>query len=166
MAGPATGRLGTATNYPDDGLRHTAREFRNFNMGTGVVITREERLPSGAWYFEGYLDESVTLHTSGTTKDTTALFPAGTCEVFVSSIVTTTITTATAYSFGTAQSATVFSGAWTGVTAGDTAVGGGTVANITTQASTFALRITTTGTPGAGAMHVIARFKGIRPPTA
>lgn len=166
MAGPATGRLGKATSFPDDGVRHLAREYRNFKMGTGVVITREEKLPSGAWYFEGYLDETLTLGTGGTTTDTTGLLPAGTCEVFVSSIVSTTIGTATAYSFGTAQSATVFSGAWTGVTAGDTAVGGGTVANITTQASTFALRVTTTGTPSAGALHIIAKFKGVRPPTA
>lgn len=166
MAGPATGRLGVSTGYGDDGLRANARAYRNYNMGPGVVITREYKLPDGAWYFEGYLDEDVTLHTSGTTKDTTALFPAGTCEVSVSSMVTTSITTATAYSFGTAQSGTAFSGAWTGVTAGDTAVGGGTVANITTQASTFALRITTTGTPGAGALHVMAYFKGIRPPTS
>lgn len=165
MAGPATGSPRSAEGVPT--LDHPIGVVvEKANFGTGTVITKEVQLPSGAIYFEGYLDESVTLHTSGTTKDTTALLPAGTCEVFVSHRVTTSITTATAFSFGTALSATVFSGAWAGVTAGDVGVGGGTVANITTQASTFAIRITTTGTPGAGALHLIAYFKGIRPPTS
>jgi hypothetical protein len=165
MAGPATGSLlGSSGRVAVEA--QIGNEKRKTNFGSGTVVTKEVELPNGSIYFEGYLTEAMTLHTSGTTKDTTALLPAGTCDVVVCHRVTTSITTATTVGFGTAQSGTAFSGAWAGMTAGDTGVGGGMVADITTQASTFAIRVTTSGTPGAGAIRIVAYFRGIRPPTS
>lgn len=116
------------------------------------------------------LTENLTLSTSGSTTDTTAnLLPANSLILCVQGTVSTTITTATDWKLGDATTAGRFSAANSTLTAG-TAVPassfppvqlGTGVASATTgiyQAAAAKVRVTTTGTPGAGAIRITSYF--------
>jgi hypothetical protein len=116
--------------------------------------------------------ETITLSTSGTTTNSTntSMLPAGSVIDGVTCYVNTTITTATNWSVGDATTSTRFCSAQTGMGAGTEAVclnhlkgGVSTDATGPTQAANAALRITTTGTPGAGKIScaVTARVFGV-----
>lgn len=106
--------------------------------------------------------EEITLSTSGTTTDSTAnLLPAGSIILGVVARVTTTITTATDWSLGDGTTAARFAAANSTLTAGTTSIGlahwSGAISTLAagpSQAAAAKLRITTTGTPGAGKIRV------------
>lgn len=118
--------------------------------------------------------ELITLSTSGTTTDSaTNLLPAGAILLAVTARVTTTITTATDWKLGDSTTAGRFCGAQTGLTAGTTVVGlshqQGSIATDAAgpvQSAAAKLRITTTGTPGAGAIRVTVYYIVLTPSTS
>jgi hypothetical protein len=120
------------------------------------------------------LEESITLSTGGTTTNSSAnLLPANSLILHVAARVTTTITTATDWSVGDGTTAARFSSANSTLTAGTTSVGlnhwkgnVSTEATGPTQTSAATLRITTTGTPGAGVIRVIVWSIPITAPTS
>lgn len=111
-------------------------------------------------------DELLTLSTGGATTDTVGnLLPANSIILFVGGRVQTTITTATNWQLGDATTGGRFTAVDTVLTAGETVpkstippVQWGTgVASATTglyQASAAKVRVTTTGTPGAGKVRI------------
>jgi hypothetical protein len=119
------------------------------------------------------IEESITLSTSGTTTDSTAdMLPANALILGVTARITTTITTATDWKLGDGTTAARFTSANSTLTATTTDVGlnhwkGGVSTDATgpTQASAAKLRITTTGTPGAGVIRVIVRALVFTAPT-
>lgn len=108
------------------------------------------------------VSEEITLSTSGATTDSTAnLLPANSIILAVVARVTTTITTATDWKLGDATTAARFTAANSTLTAGTTDYGfahmqGGVSTDATgpVQVAAAKLRVTTTGTPGAGAVRV------------
>jgi hypothetical protein len=101
-----------------------------------------------------------TTTTSTTTKTTTTTKPT----------ITTTITTATDWALGDATTTARFAAANSTLTAGTTSVGlqhvDQTGAAGPKQTSAAKLRITTTGTPGAGVIRVTVYYRKFVPPTS
>lgn len=105
--------------------------------------------------------ELITLSTGGATTDSTAdLLPANSIIDAVVCRVTTTITTATDWGISDPTTSLRFSAVNATMTAGATTVGlkamfgvVSTTATGPTQAAAAKLRITTTGTPGAGVIR-------------
>lgn len=110
----------------------------------------------GSVYFEADCG-NVTLSTSGATTTTVnCQIPLFYVTMGGSALVKTTITTATAFSLGTTTTTTSFISGCANLTAGTnclTTVGAPTKVAGATTALTPVL-ITSTGTPGAGAVHV------------
>lgn len=136
------------------------------------IIT--EATANGANYVIGQASELLTLSTSGTTTDTAAnLLPAGAIIDSVVCRVTTTITTATDWSVGDPTTAARFSSANATLTSGTTSVGlnqmSGAVTTLAagpTQAAAAKVRITTTGTPGAGVIRITVFYRQFVAPTS
>lgn len=108
-----------------------------------------------------YAEEEVTLSTSGATTDSTAnLLPAKSLILGVVARVTTTVTTATDWKLGDASTDDRFTAANSTMTAGTTDVSvtlwdHSKAAGYTPwQVAAAKVRITTTGTPGAGKIRV------------
>jgi hypothetical protein len=120
------------------------------------------------------ISELITLSTSGTTTDSSAdLLPINCIILAVTARVTTTITTATNWSVGDNATAARFISAQSVLTAGTTAVGTNqfqgsvsTDAAGPVQTSNKKVRITTTGTPGAGAIRVTVHYIELTPATS
>lgn len=118
--------------------------------------------------------EQITLNTGGTTTDSTNnLLPAGALLLGVVARVTTTITTATNWALGDATTAARFAAANSTLTSGTTSVGlqhwQGSVSTDAAgpvQAAAAKLRITTSGTPGAGVIRVTVYYMSFTPPTS
>lgn len=118
--------------------------------------------------------ELLTLSTSGTTTDTSAnLLPANSLILAVTADVTTTITTATDWKLGDPTTASRFSAANSTMTAGATAIGilqwSGAVTTLAagpSQPSAAKVRVTTTGTPGAGAIRITVWYMQFVAPTS
>ena len=118
----------------------------------------------------------MTRSTSGTTTDAaTDLLPANAIIEAVVARVTQTITTATDWKLGDATQAARFLAAQSGaqLTAGATAVGlahaDPTVATANlgpVQSAAAKLRVTTTGTPGAGKLRVTVYYRSFIAPTS
>jgi hypothetical protein len=129
---------------------------------------------NGGYWERGYLSEAITLSTSGTTTDSSAnLLPANSIIEAVTARITTTITTATDWSVGDTTTATRFSSANATLTSGTTSVGvnhqkGGVSTDATgpTQTAAAKVRITTTGTPGAGAIRITVFYRSFVAPTS
>lgn len=126
---------------------------------------------NGGYWQSSSISELLTLSIAGTTTDTTAnLLPANAVIQGVIARVTTTITTATNWSLGDATIATRFSAANSTMTAGTTQVGTkmadqtGTSGPIQTAAAK--LRVTTTGTPGAGVIRITVFYQTFIPQTS
>lgn len=134
--------------------------------GNDTLITA-----NGAQWVQGQLSESITLSTSSATTDSVAnLLPANSIIESVVARVTTTITTATDWKLGDATTSGRFSAVNSSMTAGTTQVGlvhidqSGTAGP--RQTSAAKLRITTTGTPGAGVVRVTVFYRQFVPPTS
>jgi len=125
---------------------------------------------NGAQWVRGQATELITLSTSGTTTDSSAdLLPANSIIESVVLRVTTTITTATDWKAGDATTPGRFTTANGTRTAGTTDIGLVHVdqagAAGPRQTSAAKLRITTTGTPGAGAVRATVFYRQFVPPT-
>lgn len=123
----------------------------------------------GQTFVRGFSEEEVTLSTSGTTSDSVGnLLPANSLILAVVGYVTTTITTATDWALGISGAGTRFASANATMTAGATSIGinqwSGTVA--IAQAAAAKVRITTTGTPGAGKIRVGVFYLQFTAPTS
>jgi hypothetical protein len=119
------------------------------------------------------LSESITLNTGGTTTDSTIDLPANSIILSVTGRITTTITTATDWKLGDATVNDRFSDANATLTANTTTVGiNQWKADRTTagqgafQQSTAKVRITTTGTPGAGVIRITIHYITLSAPTS
>ncbi len=129
---------------------------------------------NGATWVRGSNSELITLSTVGTTTDSTNnLLPANSILQGVVCRVTTTITTATDWAIGDGTTATRFCAANATLTAGTTEVclnhmkgGVATDAAGPTQAAAAKLRITTTGTPGAGVVRCEVFYNQFTVPTS
>jgi hypothetical protein len=145
-------------------------------VGRAATFTRIQQTPNGAEWYRGYITEEITLSTSGTTTDSTAnMLPANAIIEAVVARVTQTITTATDWKLGDSVQAARFLAAQSGsqLTAGATAVGlahaDPTVASSAlgpVQTSAAKLRVTTTGTPGAGKIRIAVFYRSFVAPTS
>lgn len=140
----------------------------------GLISTAnntEQQTANGAQWILGQASENLTLSTSGTTTDTSAnLLPANAIIEAVVARVTTTITTATDWKLGDSTTAGRFSAASSSMTSGSTTVGtvqaDQTGAAGPRQASAAKVRVTTTGTPGAGAIRITVFYRQFVAPTS
>ena len=129
---------------------------------------------TGETWVEGYATELLTLSTGGTTTDTTAnLLPAGAIIEAVVARVTTTITTATSWQLGDPTTAGRFTAANSTMVAGTTDIGilhwSGAVSTLAagpSQAAAAKVRVTTVGTPGAGAIRITVFYRTFSAPTS
>ena len=130
---------------------------------------------NGASLKQCSISEAITLSTSGATTDSTAdLLPATSLIEGVACRVTTTITTATDWAIGDSSTAARLCAANSTMTAGTTCASNGTawttgIASATTgmkQTAAAKLRVTTTGTPGAGAIRCTVFYLQTVAPTS
>jgi hypothetical protein len=126
---------------------------------------------NGATWLHGSISELITLSTSGTTTDSVAnLLPANAIIEAVCCRVNTLIATATDYKLGDATTAGRFTAASSSLTVGQTLVGtvhaDQTGAAGPRQTAAAKLRITTTGTPSAGAVRVTVFYRQFVAPTS
>lgn len=163
------GNGSTGTKYlslQHDGTRASISSTEN-------TVDLNDTANSARWV-TGSISELITLSTSGSTTDSSAdMLPADSLINGVACRVTTTITTATDWSVGDATTAARFSSANSTLTANTTSVGlnhlkGGTTTDAAgpTQTSAGKLRITTTGTPGAGAVRCTVFYEQWIAPTS
>lgn len=144
--------------------------------GSNTVTTLSSSLSgaNGESVAYGQTTELITLSTGGTTTDSTAnMLPASSIIDAVVCRVTTTITTATEWSVGVSGATERFISMNVGLASGTTAVGidhmAGSIASDATgptQTAAAKLRITTTGTPGAGAIRCTAFYRTFTAPTS
>lgn len=126
---------------------------------------------NAAMWIQGNASELLTLSTGGTTTDTAAnLLPADAIIEAVVARVTTTITTATDWKLGDATIAGRFSAANSTLVAGTTQVGTVMADQTGTsgprQVAAAKVRVTTTGTPGAGAIRITVFYRQFVAPTS
>lgn len=126
---------------------------------------------NGGYQEWGSISELLTLSTVGATTDTAAnLLPANANIEAVTARVTTTITTATDWKLGDATIAGRFSAANATLVAGTTQVGLVHIDQTGTsgprQTAAAKLRVTTTGTPGAGVIRITVYYSLWVPPTS
>lgn len=128
---------------------------------------------NGGYVEWGSVSENLTLSTSGATTDTTAnLLPANSYIESVTGRVTTTITTATSWQLGDPTTAGRFTAAQSGgqLTAAATIVGlvhcDVTGTGGPRQTAAAKVRVTTVGTPGAGAIRITSYYRAYVPATS
>lgn len=119
--------------------------------------------------FGGFLqletfEEEVVLNTGGTTTDTVNTIPQYAQVIAVAVRVTQAITTATVITVGDTGAAAKYNNGTVGLTLGSTDPG--TKNALAVQANTLAVRLTTTGTPGAGKVRVFCTYLKSTPPTS
>ena len=174
---------GGATNSIDTGLSRISAGV--VGVGTGAAGSIAGGLSMNNFTLNGYYvvqsaanaaqltyssaSELLTLSTGGTTTDTSAnLLPANAIIVAVVARVTTTITTATSWQLGDPTTAGRFTAANSTMVAGTTDVGtlhyDGTGAAGQRQVAAAKVRVTTVGTPGAGAIRITVFYYTILPP--
>ena len=171
---------GTTPTSPASGKQRvfansTTKRLNRVNSA-GTVVDVEAQLydANGGYWERGYLSELLTLSTGGATTDTTAnLLPADAVIEAVCARITTTITTATDWKLGDATTAARFTSANATLASGTTTVGlnhqKGAVATDAagpTQIAAAKVRVTTTGTPGAGAIRITVFFSKWIAPTS
>lgn len=126
---------------------------------------------NGEQWVHGSSTELLTLSTSGTTTDTSAnLLPANSIIEAVVARVTTTITTATNWKLGDPTTAGRFTAADAVMTANETQVGLVHIDQVGAagprQTAAAKVRVTTTGTPGAGAIRITVFYRQFVAPTS
>ena len=149
--------------------RITANTFGQ-QSGNADQFWRHYAMNGGYWE-RGSASELLTLSTSGVTTDTTAnLLPANSIIEAVTARVTTTITTATDWKLGDATITGRFAAANATMTAGATSIGLVHVDQTGTsgpkQVAAAKLRVTTTGTPGAGVIRITVFYRTFVAPTS
>jgi hypothetical protein len=156
-----------------DNAASLAERWRLSTNGAGTGVSTTTTGFFGGTNVTGMLSESITLSTSGTTTDSTIDLPANSIILSVTGRIATTITTATDWKLGDATIADRFSDANATLTAGTTTVGiNQWKADRTTagqgafQQSTAKVRITTTGTPGAGVIRITIHYITLSAPTS
>ncbi|KKL93089.1 hypothetical protein LCGC14_1878160, partial [marine sediment metagenome] len=144
---------------------------------TGVITPKanvsQESANLGKW-IRGQISEEITLSTGGTTTDSVANLLIVNCIIeAVIAYVTETITTATDWALGDASQAARFLAASTLLAAGSRVVGMAhrdpTVASADlgpVQSASAKLRITTTGTPGAGKIRITVFYSNFVAPAS
>ena len=167
--GPTTPNTGKFTT-----LEATSTSTQTGDVTQSANQTRKSA--NAAEWKQGQLSEEITLSTAGVTTDSVAdLLPANSIMEAVVARVTQTITTATDWKLGDATQAGRFLAAQSGaqLTLGATAVGlahaDPTVATANlgpVQTAAAKLRITTTGTPGAGKIRITTFFRTFVAPTS
>lgn len=149
--------------------RDAANTF--FQKNGNADQLRRSYAANGGYWERGSASELLTLSTGGATTDTSAnLLPANAIIEAVVARVTTTITTATDWKLGDATIAGRFSAANATLVAGTTQVGLVHVDLTGTsgprQTAAAKVRVTTTGTPGAGAIRIVVFYRKFIPPTS
>lgn len=129
-----------------------------------ITGTTQIVAPNGASVAWGYRSELLPLSTGGTTTDTSGfILPANSIIESVTGYVQTTITTATDWKLGDSTVAGRFTTANSTMTVGATSVGLVHVDQTGTsgpkQTSASKVRVTTTGTPGAGAIRIVVFYR-------
>lgn len=127
---------------------------------------------NGGQWIRGQASEEITLSTSGTTTDSVAnLLPSSAIIEAIVARVTQTITVATDWKVGDGTQAARFCSANATLAAGTTSVclnqDDPTVATANlgpVQSSAAKVRITTTGTPGAGKIRITVFYRQFIPP--
>lgn len=160
----------TTDNAVDFGTSGSTRP-KNYYAATSFTL---ESVSNGAQWVRGYATELLTLSTGGATTDTAAnLLPANAVIEAVVVRVTTTITTATDWSVGDPTTGTRFCSANATLVSGTTSVClnhmSGAVTTLAagpSQAAAAKVRITTTGTPGAGAIRITVFYHTFTAPTS
>lgn len=154
-----TASAGPDTMLVRDGAANTIAQ----KNGNTDQHWREYGMNGGYWEF-GTISELLTLSTGGATTDTTTnLLPVNSIIEAVVARVTTTITVATDWKLGDATISGRFSAANSVMTAGSTTIG--TVCADQTgtsgprQVAAAKLRVTTTGTPGAGVIRITTFYR-------
>jgi hypothetical protein len=158
----------------DSGTNNSVWNPRTFKIDVSSNVTLgsvTELTANGATWKQGQNSENLTLSTSATTTDTAGnLLPANSIIESVVARVTTTITTATDWKLGDATTAGRFSTANSTLVAGTTQVGtvqaDQTGAPGPRQVAAAKVRVTTTGTPGAGAIRITVFYRQFVPPTS
>ncbi len=153
----------------------TTKRIKRVNSA-GLAVDVEAQLydANGGYWERGYSSEEITLSTGGATTDSAAnLLPADAILESVTARITTTITTATDWKLGDATTAARFTAANATLVAGTTTVGlnhqkGGVATDAAgpTQAAAAKVRVTTTGTPGAGKIRVTVFYRKFIAPTS
>jgi hypothetical protein len=139
--------------------------------GSVTLATVTQQSANGAQWVHGQASELLTLSTVGTTTDTAGnLLPANAIIESVVARVTTTITTATNWELGDATTAGRFSAPNSTMTVGTTQVGlvhvDQTGAAGPRQTAAARVRVTTTGTPGAGAIRITVFYRSFVAPSS
>lgn len=173
-AGTVPFRVDSASSPSTDIVQFTNNGTNRWSLNSSTTATTTTATgPNGGTNVTGMLMESVTLNTGGTTTDSTIDLPANSIILSVTGRVTTTITTATDWKLGDATISDRFSDANATLTAGTTTVGiNQWKADRTTagqgafQQSTAKVRITTTGTPGAGVIRIMIYYITLSAPTS
>jgi len=139
--------------------------------GVEVAGTFSTRGADGGYWERGANSELISLSTSGTTTDSSAdLLPADAVIEAVTARITASIAMATDWSLGDSTTAARFAAANSALADGTTSVGLAHVdqsgASGPRQTSAAKLRITTTGTPSAGAIRVTVYYRRFVAPTS
>jgi hypothetical protein len=156
---------------------HATTDLEKWIGGTVADPAQDEACflgTHGEQWCRGSMTELLTLSTSGTTTDTTNnLLPVDAIIESVVVRITTTITTATNWSVGDGTTAARFCSSNATLTAGTTSTclnhqkgGVATDAAGPTQTAAAKVRITTTGTPGAGVIRITVFYRRMIPPTS
>lgn len=188
----ATGiqQIQSNTVYLNDGTDRDCTLFFNTSTADGAITykgggaTNLFEFNSGFRYNGAHTEllsvnqatELLVLSTGGTTTNTSAnLLPAGAIILAVTARVTTTITTATDWKLGDSTTAARFCAAQSGaqLTAGATVIGvdhqSGAVTTLAagpSQPAAATVRVTTTGTPGAGAIRITVHYISMSAPAS
>ena len=158
----------------DNAIDITRASGGTITLGTTSRAVSIAKTANAAEWIHGSISELLTLSTAGTTTDTTAnLLPANSIIEAVVARVTTTITTATSWQLGDPTTAGRFTNANSTMTAGTTDIGlkhqQGSIATDATgpvQTAAAKVRVTTVGTPGAGAIRITVFYRQFVAPTS
>jgi hypothetical protein len=142
--------------------------------GTLTLATLVLQTANAATWTRGQSSELLTLSTSGTTTDTAGnLLPANSIIEAVVARVTTSITTATTWQLGDATTNNRFTAANSTMTSGTTDIGlrhyQGSISTDAAgpvQTAAAKVRVTTTGTPGAGVIRITVFYRQFVAPTS
>ena len=168
---PISGTTDTAFTRISAGLIGIGTGAAGSFAGSLQMTTNIFSSANAATWTHGQASELLTLSTSGTTTDTSAnLLPANSIIESVVARVTTTITTATDWKLGDPTTAGRFSAVNSTMTAGATSIGllhvDQTGAAGPIQAAAAKIRVTTTGTPGAGVVRITVFYRTLVAPTS
>ena len=164
----------SVASVEDDSHAHTTTSISGLVVADITDLSHDIADANGSTWVRASISEEITLSTVGATTDSsTDLLPANSIIKSVVCRVTTTITTATDWAVGDGTTALRFCVANSTMTAAETSVclehqegGAATDATGPVQVAAAKLRITTTGTPGAGVIRCTAFYEAFTAPTS